>query len=459
MSRELSHKSLMGDAMGQFSLNIATGLLGMITYYYTDIVGVSAGLVGTVMLMTKAVDAFADIAMGALVDRTRSKHGQAKPWLLWTIIPLFVSIVLLFSVPDIGHDAKIAYAVATNVLFFVFVFTPLSIPYNSLMALTTRSSEDRGLMGVYRAGFGYLAGMVVAIGFIPIVNLMGGGQNDWTFLATLFAVIAACGVYIAFRSTKEKYNTQQLKQAGDIKKTLSMGTSIKLLLKNRYWLIIFAVGGLSQILFAMSGTTGTYYAKYIWGDVNLVSIMGGIGLIPVVAVFLLSGPVMKRIGKRNTAIIGLIIGILGILLRLIDTESIPLGLVGSIFQSFGMIPLMVVLTPLTADTIEFGEWKYGQRIVGMTNSVSSFGGKMGAALGTALIGWMLAWGHYKEGVSEQGERATQMIIALNLYIPAVIYVLIAVLLMFFSLEKQYTRVLDDLDRRKNDTFEPPIGNE
>lgn len=122
MERELSNKALMGDAMGQFSLNIATGLLGLITYYYTDIVGVSAGLVGTIMLLTKVIDAFADIGMGVVVDRTRSRHGQARPWLLWMSIPLFVLIILMFSVPDVSPGAKVVYAVVTNLIFsYVFI--------------------------------------------------------------------------------------------------------------------------------------------------------------------------------------------------------------------------------------------------------------------------------------------------------------------------------------------------
>nr|WP_286672466.1 glycoside-pentoside-hexuronide (GPH):cation symporter [Cohnella hashimotonis] len=439
---------MAGDAAGQFALNISSGLLGIITYYYTDIVGVSAGIVGTIMLMTKAIDAFADVGMGVLVDRTRSKHGQARPWLLWMMGPLLLSILLLFSVPDIGHDAKIVYAVATNILFFVFVYTPLSIPYVSLMALTTRSPVDRGLMGAYRAGFGYLAGMLVAVGFVPIVNAMGGGRHEWTLLAAIFGALAALGVYIAFKSTKEKYNTQALKDSGEVKKTLSLGASFRLLFTNRYWLIIFSAGLLSQILFGLSATSGMYYAKYVWGDVNLVSIMGGIGLIPVAVVFLASGPLMKRIGKRNTAILGLIIGSFGIAIRMFDPDSVTLGLIGSLVQAFGLIPLMIVLGPMNADTIEYGEWKHGQRIVGLTNSVNGFGGKIGAALGTAVIGWMLAWGHYVEGATVQGQAAKQMIIAFNLYIPLVIYVAIAVLLFFFSLEKQYTRILDDLERRK-----------
>ncbi|WP_141502378.1 MFS transporter [Paenibacillus luteus] len=449
MSRERTNRSLAGDAMGQFSLNISTGLVGMMMYYYTDIVGVSAAIVGTILMFTKLLDAFADVGMGILIDRTKSRHGQAKPWLLWMILPMLASIFLLFSVPDLSSGVKVTYAVITNLLFFICVYTPTSIPYNSLMALTTRSQQDRALMGVYRAGFGYLAGMAVAIGFVPIVNAMGGGRLQWTLLASIYGLMAAVGIYIAFRSTKEKYNTSHLKELGEIKKSYSLWSGLRLLVTNKYWVIVVAVGLLANILFASSTTSGMYYAKYIWGNVNLVSIMGAIGFIPVVVIFLGSGPVMKRIGKRNTAIIGLVIGIAGALLRLLDVESISLGLVGSILQSFGMIPLMIVIMPLLTDTIEYGEWKHGQRIVGLTNSVSSFGQKIGTAIGTALIGWMLAWGNYKEGAAEQGEAAMQMIIGFNIYIPIIVYILIAFLLFNFSLEKQYVQILNDLENRRN----------
>lgn len=448
MKRELTNKALIGDGVGQFSLNLASALVGLAMYYYTDIVGVSAGLVGTIMLLTKALDALADIGMGVMVDRTRSKHGQARPWLLWMAIPLFISIVLMFSVPDMDSTSKVIYAVVTNLIFFICIYTPISIPYSSLMALTTKSPVDRSLMGIYRAAFGYLAGMVVSIGFIPIVNAMGGGPLQWTLLAGIFAVIATIGIYIAFRSTKERYSTRQLKDSGEVKKTLPFYKGLKLLFTNKYWLIIFGVSILAQILFALSNSAGMYFAKYIWGNVNLVSIMGAIGFIPVVIVFLLSGPAIKRFGRRNTAVIGLIIGVLGIVIRLIDLTSIPLGLVGSVLQTFGMIPLMVVIAPLGTDTIEYGEWKHGQRIVGLTNSVNAFGGKIGTAFGTAIVGWMLAWGNYQEGAVVQTESAKQMIIGFNIWLPLVIYICIAVLFMFYSLEKQYTRILDDLERRK-----------
>ncbi|WP_190945658.1 MFS transporter [Paenibacillus sp. UASWS1643] len=449
MARERTNRSLVGDAMGQFGLNISTGLVGIMMYYYTDVVGVSAAVVGTILMLTKILDAFADVGMGVLVDRTNSKHGQAKPWLLWMTLPMLASIILLFSVPDLSSGAKIAYAVVTNLLFFVCVYTPTSIPYNSLMALTTRSQQDRSLMGLYRAALGYLAGMAVAVGFIPVVNAMGGGRLQWTLLASIYGLIAALGIYIAFRSTKEKYNTTQLKELGELKKSYSFMTALRLLSTNKYWIIIVTVGLLGNVLFALSTTSGMYYAKYVWGDVNLVGVMGAIGFIPVVVIFLCSGPVIKRIGKRNTAIVGLIIGTGGALLRLLDVESVPLGLVGSILQSFGIVPLMIVLMPLLTDTIEYGEWKYGQRIVGLTNSINSFAQKIGTALGTAFIGWMLAWGNYKEGADEQGQSAIQMIIGFEIYIPIIVYILIVILLFNFSLDKQYVQILNDLEKRRD----------
>ncbi|MNC21751.1 putative symporter YjmB [compost metagenome] len=316
------------------------------------------------------------------------------------------------------------------------------------MALTTRNSTDRSLMGAYRAGIGYLGGMIVAVAFLPIVNAMGGGRIQWAVLALIFGAIASFGVYIAFRSTKERYSTELLKETGEVKKTLSLGKSLKLLFRNKYWLIVFFISILSSVLFALANTAGMYYAKYVWGNVNLVSIMGAVGFIPTIVVFLLSGPAMKRFGRRNTALIGLVIGICGLLLRLTDLSSVSIGLIGSVLQSFGMIPLMIVLSPLGTDTIEYGEWKHGQRIVGLTNSVNAFGGKMGTAIGTALIGWLLALGKYSEGASIQPDMAKQMIIVFNIYIPLVIYICIALLLLFYSLEKQYTRILDDLERRK-----------
>ncbi|WP_283657937.1 MFS transporter [Paenibacillus sp. RC343] len=165
--------------------------------------------------------------------------------------------------------------------------------------------------------------------------------------------------------------------------------------------------------------------------------------------FAISVPIIKRWGQRNTAVVGLIVGIVGSVVRIIDPHSITIGVIGSALQSFAMIPLMVVMMPLITSTIEYGEWKHGQRIVGLTNSINSLGNKVGTALGTALIGWLLAWGHFQEGAAVQTESANSIIIVMGIYVPLVLYIIMAVLLCFYSLEKQYTRILDDLSKRRS----------
>ncbi len=449
MERELTTRQLIGDALGQFSLNAVTMLMSLLMFFYTEVVGVSAGLIGTILLLTKVIDSAADIGMGYIVDRTRSKHGQARPWLLWMTIPMFVLTVLVFIVPNISDGGKIAYIVITNLLFYICVITPTSIPYASLMALTTRSNEDRSIMGLFRAVASFVSGGVVTIAFIPVVNMLGGGQKEWIFLASVIALISSVGIFIAYKSTREKYNTEQLKEEGEIKKTLSLLTGAKLLFSNKYWLVTFLVGFFTNISFGMASSSGMYYAKYIWGNVNLVGILGAITLLLNLFVFAISVPIIKRWGQRNTAVVGLIVGIVGSVVRIIDPHSITIGVIGSALQSFAMIPLMVVMMPLITSTIEYGEWKHGQRIVGLTNSINSLGNKVGTALGTALIGWLLAWGHFQEGAAVQTESANSIIIVMGIYVPLVLYIIMVVLLCFYSLEKQYTRILDDLSKRRS----------
>lgn len=177
--------------------------------------------------------------------------------------------------------------------------------------------------------------------------------------------------------------------------------------------------------------------------------MGAIGLIPIVIGFALSGPFIKRYGKRATALGGIVIGLLGATVRLVAPESITLGLICSIFQTLGTIPLMAVGGAMVTDTIEYGEWKFNKRLVGLTNSVIGFGSKVGTAIGTAMIGWFLALGGYVEQATTQGEGAKQAIIALNIYVPIVVFILLVVFLYKNRLDKEYPTIVRELeDRRK-----------
>ena len=163
----------LGDGLGQLPLNIMSTLVGQLTYFYTEKVGLAAGMVATMLLIAKIFDAFSDLAMGKIMDNGKSPKGKCRPWFSRMAIPALVSIILLFTVPkNMGSGLQAAYVLITNILLTAIVYTAVAIPYGALMAIRTESSEERGKMGIFRAAFGYIAGMVIAILLIPITNIL-----------------------------------------------------------------------------------------------------------------------------------------------------------------------------------------------------------------------------------------------------------------------------------------------
>ena len=161
-------KDYLGDSLGQFSLNAISTIIGQLTYFYTDKVGLAAGAI-----------AFTDLIMGNIVDHTKPGKEKYRPWLLKAGIPAGIMLVLMFTVPKTSGTLQIAYALVTNILLSAVLYTAVAIPYGSLMAVRTNSQEERGIMGTWRAGAGYVAGFIMAILIIPITNALGGIWRDY----------------------------------------------------------------------------------------------------------------------------------------------------------------------------------------------------------------------------------------------------------------------------------------
>lgn len=178
VQKVMRFKDYFGDATGQFALNSMASLVGQITYFYTDKVGMAAGAVATVLLIVKILDAFTDLIMGNIIDHTKPGKEKFRPWLLRAGIPAGVMMILMFTVPkNIGSVGQVAYALITNFLLSAVLYTAMAIPYASLMTVRTNSQEERGVMGTWRAATGYVAGFIFAICIIPITNALGGTQS------------------------------------------------------------------------------------------------------------------------------------------------------------------------------------------------------------------------------------------------------------------------------------------
>lgn len=438
------HKEMVSYGAGFFGVILVWTLVGtFLTFYYTDVAGISAGVVGTLMLVARLLDGVTDLGMGTLVDRTRSKHGKARPWILWMGIPLGVSVVLLFAVPDISATGKIIYASITYILL-ILLYTSVSIPFKTLLGLMSQEPNKRSMLNIYTGIFTMLSTLLITILAEPVASAIGGTQG-WTMVAGFCGLVIILTSFIAFRSTTERSEVETLENP---KSDIPLKITLKALFTNKYWLIITAYCVTAYTLNALLAGAGLYYTTYVFGNATLFSLIGFLLFLPTIVGFFFMAKLVKRFGKRNIALVVSVIGIFGPLVKMIDPNSLAIYSAGTVIQGFGLLPIIMFLYAMINDTVEYGEWKNGIRTAGLVNSAASFGMKMGAGLGGALIGWSLALGGYAGGLETQTETAMTVILALNIHIPLILTIVQAILIWMYKLDDKYPQILAELQERK-----------
>ena len=346
------------DSLGQFALNSMSGLVGQLTYFYTDKVGIAAGAVATMLLICKIVDAFTDIIMGNIVDHTKPGKEKYRPWLLKMAIPAAIIIALLFTVPtSIGSAGQIAYLLVTNLLLSAVIYTAICIPYSAFVVVRTNSQEERGIMGIWRAAAGYVSGMIIAVAIIPITNALGGNQSAWIKFGIAFGLFTALALLICYARAKETATEgkAEVVEPENDEEPVPFMEAIKNLFKNKYWVMILVMNFCAQISYGIGGASGTYYCKWIYGDDNLVAVLGGIGMIPTLLGFILVGPMSKRLGVTKTLRVSFFIGMVGTALRILNPTHFVYNTTLSCFASFANIPMMCLLGVLSAMAIDYND--------------------------------------------------------------------------------------------------------
>lgn len=438
----------LADSGGQFALNSISGLIGAITYFYTDKIGVAAMTAANVLLIAKIVDAFTDLIMGRIMDNGKSPKGKCRPWFLRMAIPAFVVIVALFSVPSgLSSPMLFAYLLITNVLASAVVSTAISIPYNAIQCMRTPSIEERTKMGIFRSIMGYLIGMIIAIALVPITNLLGvngvADQAAYIKFAVVLGLISMVLLLILYAKSVEKTTAEQKQDDG-----VPFVKAIGMLFKNKYWVIVLISNLFSAVIFALTSASGTYYAKWILGNDNLVALMGAVGLISTFVGFGVVGPMTKKLGIRKTLMISMIIGIAGSVVRIFFPDSLIVLMTAGQLTSFAIIPLMCVCGTMNTMAMDYNDYLYGNKIVGMSASASSFGSKVAGGLGGSLIGWILAVVNYDPTATVTTTAVRYGIYAFSIYIPLAMMVGLLLLTSRFDIENRYTEILRTIQARK-----------
>ncbi|MCK0715846.1 MFS transporter [Chromohalobacter sarecensis] len=417
-----------------------------IVYYYTDVIGIAAGVIGSIMLFSRAFDGFSDIAMGYIIDKTTSRHGKARPWLLWLAVPFAISAILLFAVPDVDPFWQIVYiAITYNVA--CLIYTGLNVPYGTLNSLISQDQYQRSLLNVFRMSLALIGVLIVSNLTLPLADAFGGEQPGWILTFFIFGSIGTVLFIFCFKTTRERIQSTNANPESQKRETVPLKESLLTLSKNKYWALATLFILMTYVFNGLNSGAVVYYSEYILDNTWLVGIVTTAYIAFILAGMIFVPPITKRFGKRNAIIVGEAITIVGYLIMLIDLSSVALIIAGTVIRGIGKAPINGSMFALLGDTIEYGEWKTGIRNEGMVYSGGSMGIKIGSGLGTALIGWVLSWGGYVGGGGEQSESALLAIHYLFIYIPLGISVLMILLMLFYNLDKEYPKIIQALKER------------
>lgn len=289
--------------------------------------------------------------------------------------------------------------------------------------------------------------MIIAIALVPITNLLGvngvADQAAYIKFAVVLGLISMVLLLILYAKSVEKTTAEQKQDDG-----VPFVKSIGMLFKNKYWVIVLISNLFSAVIFALTSASGTYYAKWILGNDNLVALMGAVGLISTFVGFGVVGPMTKKLGIRKTLMISLIIGIAGSVVRIFFPDSLIVLMTAGQLTSFAIIPLMCVCGTMNTMAMDYNDYLYGNKIVGMSASASSFGSKVAGGLGGSLIGWILAAVNYDPNATVTTTAVRYGIYAFSIYIPLAMMVALLLLTSRFDIENRYTEILRTIQARK-----------
>lgn len=439
---KIGAKERLSFGAGDLATNIAWGAMSTyIVFFYTDIIGAGAAAIGTIMLVSRILDGVSDVAMGAVVDQTKSKYGRARPWILRLAIPFAIGLILIFTVPDVSPGWTLLYiAVTYNVL--VLLFTGVVIPYGTLNTRMTRDFQERSKLNVTRM-FAATAGiLLVTVLTIPLVDALGGEQPGWIATFTIFGIIATALFLMTFKNTKERL----IDPPASISRP-GLGESVVAAVKNKYWVLLFLIFIVFSAAESMYTGASAYYAQYLLGDTSFVALVSFLLYIPALVGMLFMQPIYRRFGKVAPMVVGAVIFIIGSVVMAIDPGNLTLAIAGTLIRGIGRIPIFGAIWGMLPDTIEYGEWKTGKRVEGILYSAGSMGQKAGYGLGAAFLGWIMGTAGYDGLQAVQPDSAITAIGAVFIHIPAVLFVVLIVLFAFYRLERIYPTVEKELHQR------------
>jgi sugar (glycoside-pentoside-hexuronide) transporter len=445
-NHKLSVSEKFGYGLGDLASNMFWQMFAIfMAKFYTDVFLLGAATMGTMMLVTRVVDAFFDPMIGTVADRTVTRWGHFRPYLVWMALPMAATAVLAFTVPDLTGTSRTVYAYVTLMLM-MFAYSAINIPYSALLGVLTPDSRERTSVTSYRFVMALIPVFIIVNATLPLVRYFGGSDTSpygWQMTMLVYSVIAVLLYFATFALTRERVQPPP-------KQETSLASDLKDLLRNRPWVVLCGVGIAALTFGNIRNTVTIFYFE------NVVPDGGGYfgpvmttGAIAFILGVMATAPLAKRFGKRNFYLVSMsLTALLTFAFYFVPPENIELVWAANTIINFCAAPTAPLVWAMYADTADYSEWKWGRRATGLVFSAASFAQKLGWAIGGAGAGWLLAYFGYLPNVA-QSARTVHGIVLMMSVIPAIAAVAAVAALWFYEIDEDTVkRMSADLEARR-----------
>jgi GPH family glycoside/pentoside/hexuronide:cation symporter len=452
-------KEKIGYGLGDMASSMFWKIFGMyLLFFYTKVFGISPAAVGTMLLVTRVYDSVSDPLMGIIADRTQTRWGKYRPYLLWFAVPFALVGALTFYTPGLDETGRLVYAYITYTLMMT-VYTAVNVPYASLLGVMSPSPKERNMLSSYRMFFAFTGSFITFMLLQPLVDFFAGrfgsGKEPmgWFCAVAVIGAICAFLFFLCFRWTRERVKPV------DEEQNASVGQDLRRLFRNGPWWILMA-SGLAALLFnaIRDGVTLFYFTDYVrtgykmpyfgWTMATIYLLVGQAANMVGVA---LAAPLSNRYGKKRTYMAAMgIAAVLSVFFYTLTPDQIGRILILQVLISVCAGYVLPLLWSMYADIVDYQEWKTGRRATGLIFSSSSMSQKMGWAVGAALTGWLLAWFGYNQELAVQGRQAIHGVRLMMSWLPAAGCVLAVIGMAFYPLsEKKALEITEKLEAERN----------
>lgn len=435
--RYLKWYNKLGYGSGDLAGNMVYAFLSsFVMLYLTNTVGLNPGIIGTLIMVSKLFDGVSDIFFGTMIDKTKSKLGKARPWMLYAYIGCAVTLVANFAIPaSLGRTAQYAWFFIAYTMLNAVFFTANNIAYASLVTFCTRNSKERVEMGSFRFIFAFSTSLIIQSVTVQFVRALGNGASAWKTVAIIYAVIGLIVNTISVFSIKE-LPEEELAKDKDQEEKYSLIEAAKLLVSNKYYLMICGTYVCQQIYTAMLNM-GIYYMIYILKNEDLYSVFSWAINIPVIIAMCITPMLVERMkGLYRMNLAGYILGTAGRVGVIIAgyMGSVPLMIAFTAVAALGMAPWQGDMGAVVASCSEYTWLTKGKHIDGTMYSCTSFGTKIGGGIGVALCGWLLDISGFVKTSAVQPTSCINMLHVMYLWIPMLLSLCITFIMSRMNVE-------------------------